>query len=150
MDDVAYAKVHEIIDPVDGTYIEHVFACCFGHYDYKYILDKLKYEAAESNKIIETTHGMNGKTFAGIHPHDKLSRRRSKAWRDFLTFNECVICLDFPYAMTIHKSQGSTYEEVYIDTDDLYDNTAHRGDYDMYLRLMYVGMSRASKKVFTT
>ena len=57
------------------------------------------------------------------------------------------MCLDFDHARTIHKSQGSTFDVVAIDMDDLY-KCAQR-DPKMYLRLLYVAVSRAAKKVIT-
>lgn len=126
---------------------EYQFAYVFGHYQYKITLDDLMQKAADSNAVIEKQFGMSAKTWAGMHKHDPLARKRAKAWRDYLCFKECVICLDFPYAMTVHKSQGSTYDYVFIDTEDL--NKAAQYDYTTYLKLLYVAISRASKRVFT-
>ncbi|MGL5567505.1 MAG: ATP-binding domain-containing protein [Plesiomonas sp.] len=49
--------------------------------------------------------------------------------------------------MTVHKSQGSTYDTVYVDTEDLYRCAAI--NIKQYLKLMYVALSRASNKVIT-
>ena len=75
-----------------------------------------------------------------------MARQRAKAWRDHLTFNDLVLCIDFPYAMTVHKSQGSTYDEVYIDSDDLY--KCAENNFSLYLKLLYVAISRAKHDVF--
>jgi hypothetical protein len=85
--------------------------------------------------------------WASLNSHTKLARARAKAWRDYLTFKEYVICLDFPHAMTVHKSQGSTYNTVYLDSDDLY--LCATRNFNLYLKLMYVAISRASNKVYT-
>ena len=123
-------------------------AYVFGHQDYLDMLKHYKQLAVESNKAIEAKHkGFKAAGWAKANHTTKLARARSKAWRDFLTFNECVICLDFSHAMTVHKSQGSTYDTVYLDTDDIAKAAAR--DYLLYLKLMYVGMSRASNKVVT-
>lgn len=124
------------------------FAVVFGHYEYKKISDSLKAEAVASNRAIEEAHrGFKAAGWAKANPRTALARRRAKAWRDFLTFNDCVICLDFAHAMTVHKSQGSTYEEVYLDIQDL--GVAANIDFQVYLKLMYVAISRASTKVVT-
>lgn len=125
-----------------------VMACIFGHYAFKCQNDELKNEAAASNKTIESAYkGYKAAGWAKANPQKPLARKRAKAWRDFLSFNECAICLDFPHAMTVHKSQGSTYDTVFVDTDDLY--LAASRDFEMYLKLMYVSLSRASNMVVT-
>lgn len=70
-------------------------------------------------------------------------------------------CFDYAYAITTHKAQGSTYEEVFVDTADIkahysinkffltqedkWDDKAHI-DYTRITRqLLYVALSRASK-----
>ena len=59
---------------------------------------------------------------------------------------ESWIDLRAAYAQTINKSQGSTYDKVFIDLDDI--STCTSGN--QIARLMYVGVSRARYKVFLT
>lgn len=123
-------------------------AYVFGHYNYKIIRDQLEYEAVESNKAIENEFtGYKAVSWARANPTHRLARARAKAWRNFLSFNDCVVCIDFTHAMTVHKSQGSTFHTVVLDTDDIA-MVANR-NFKMYLRLLYVGISRASHKVIT-
>jgi len=51
--------------------------------------------------------------------------------------------IDYGYAITTHKSQGSTYENVFIDMKNIQICT----DKDELRQLQYVALSRASKKV---
>lgn len=134
-----------LLDNPEGE--TEVYAVEFGHYQYKLKMDQLGLAATEANKEIEDKHGMGGKTFASMNPHDPLSRKRAKAWRDYLTYKECVVCIDFPFAMTVHKSQGSTFNTVFVDTENL--SVCADRDYQTYLKLMYVAISRASNKVYT-
>lgn len=135
-----------VLEDEDGEII--TMAAVFGHYDYKLKLDELKAAAAEANRVIENDFkGHKAAAWAAQNKTHPLARRRAKAWRDFLSFNECVVCLDFTHAMTVHKSQGSTYGTVLVDTEDL-----HKAAYfsmATYLKLMYVALSRASEKVIT-
>ena len=121
-----------------------VIAYVFGHYQYKMMNEKLAQLAADSNAQFDHA---NPKSYCQKNPHKKECRARAKAWRDYLTFKECVMCVDFPYAQTIHKSQGSTFEKVYIDNKDLKMLLGH-GKMDMYLKLLYVAVSRASDSVY--
>ena len=50
------------------------------------------------------------------------------------------------YACTINKAQGSTYERVFIDLDDI--KRCNSGD--QIARMLYVGVSRAKQQVFLT
>lgn len=135
------------LEDVEGNVLP--FAVVFGHYEYKCKRDELMQAAVEANTAIEELHPKyKAAGWAKANPHHKLARARAKAWRDCLCFNEFVICIDFPYATTVHKSQGSTFKEVYLDMDDI--ATCATRDFEMYLRLTYVGMSRASHKVIGT
>ena len=52
------------------------------------------------------------------------------------------------YACTVHKSQGSTYKTAYVDIYDI--AKARRYNEDLFNRLLYVAVSRASHKVVFT
>lgn len=143
MDDIQYALCR---DPI--TEEHYTYAYVFGHQNYLDLHKHYKQLAAQSNVDIEREFpGFKAAGWAKANWTHPLARARSKAWRDFLTFDECVICLDFAHAMTVHKSQGSTYDTVYLDTHDI--GSAADRDYNLYLKLMYVGMSRASNMVVT-
>lgn len=134
------------LEDLDGSIV--IAAIVFGHYQFKLKSNELKAAAAKSNKDIEDKYrGYKAAAWAKNNSTNKLARARAKAWHDFLSFDECVMCIDFTHAMTVHKSQGSTYETVYIDTEDLY--KCAKLNPTQYLKLMYVAISRASKIVYT-
>ncbi len=142
MPDIEFAEFED----EDGNVV--TMAYIFGHYDYKLMKDSYSDQAAKSNQAIEREfRGYKPAAWAKANDKHPLARARSKAWRDFLTFDECVHCIDFSHAMTVHKSQGSTFKHVYVDTQDL--GQLVNQNWNMYLRLMYVALSRASGKVFT-
>lgn len=127
---------------------DKLFAVIAGHYSYKVAKEELEAAAVQANKAIESAHpGHRAAGWARANSRSLLARTRAKAWRDFLSFSDCVICVDFPYATTVHKSQGSTYTTVLIDTDDL--AISSNFDFEVYLKLTYVAISRASKLVIT-
>lgn len=138
-------KFYQLFDKT--TQSEAILATVFGHYSYKMMIHKYQKAAADSNAVIEKEFKQQAAHWSKLNPTHKLARQRAKAWRDYLTIKDCMMCLDFPHAMTIHKSQGSTYKHVLIDTNDLY--LCAENDFKMYLKLMYVAISRASQKVYT-
>lgn len=89
---------------------------------------------------------------AATKSKDPLSRTIN--WKNYYKFKNnfmlmnsfesdgCVIPkdIDFAYAITVHKSQGSTYENVILDVSDIgrNDKNSEHG------KLIYVGASRAS------
>lgn len=122
-------------------------AMVFGHANYNKVNQDLMNNAVSINKIIKNKFDTDPKAWAQENYYHELAKDRSKAWREYLAFKSCVLCMDFAHAMTIHKSQGSTYEEVYLDMDDI--GKCARSDYQLYLKLLYVGISRASNIVYT-
>lgn len=122
-------------------------AAVFGHARFLEVQQRLANKAVMVNKEISQKFKVDPKEWAKANWSNELAKKRSRAWACYLAFKDCVICLDFIHAMTVHKSQGSTYENVYLDTEDM-GQCADR-DYIMYLKLLYVAISRASHKVFT-
>jgi hypothetical protein len=52
--------------------------------------------------------------------------------------------VDYAYALTIHKSQGSTYDNIYMDVQ----NIRACGEANLALRLLYTGLSRPKNKAY--
>lgn len=79
----------------------------------------------------------------------KAAIQRFKAMDDMATvyaINEEWIDLRAAYACTINKAQGSTFERVFIDLDDI--RKCNSGE--QIARMLYVGVSRARQQVFLT
>ena len=69
----------------------------------------------------------------------------SKAqYRLYKTISDYVSILDFAHCVTIHKSQGSEYNHVYVDSQDL----SRCFDQNERMRLLYVSISRAREKCY--
>jgi hypothetical protein len=66
-----------------------------------------------------------------------------KDWVEYFRLKNGFADLRFAYASTIHKSQGSTYDTVYIDLGDL----LNCRDLSQLARLLYVAVSRAANRV---
>jgi exodeoxyribonuclease-5 len=66
-------------------------------------------------------------------------------WRTYYAFAERFTNVQPAYALTVHKSQGSTYTDVFLDIRDIQTNS--RRDMRMMNRLAYVGASRAQRSL---
>lgn len=125
-------RIMNVITGISGTVLalnfdnqDDVIACAkemyqenrTNHYEYKKIADSNKKEKERARK----------KWQSGV---DKVK-----------TVNK-VMFLSSPYSLTIHKSQGRTIRNVYLDTNDIlrYKNDINRN-------LLYVGASRAKDKL---
>lgn len=73
------------------------------------------------------------------------TRERGKAWSTFYAM-ERAFTMDYTFASTVHKSQGSEFDTVWIDKKDI-QKSIFRGVYNTYARLMYVSLSRAKQQV---
>ena len=55
--------------------------------------------------------------------------------------------MDYKFASTVHKAQGSEFDAVFVDVNDI-KKSILPNYYDTYARLMYVALLRAKKKVY--
>jgi len=74
---------------------------------------------------------------------DELRRRK---WRHYFASKDEYADVKYIFASTVHKSQGSTYETVYICVSSIL-SLINSGDIDMAYRLLYVAVTRASKDI---
>ena len=91
---------------------------------------------------------------------------RAQRWKDYYSFKESCLLLvelknsageivinrniDYGFSITAHKAQGSTYDTVFVDVDDIvFDkNGVVRADCDTINRLLYVACSRCRNKLY--
>jgi ATP-dependent exoDNAse (exonuclease V) alpha subunit len=69
---------------------------------------------------------------------------RNKAWAEKFKFERSVAYVKHNYALTVHKSQGSSYGTCLVYEDDILSN---RNVYERN-RILYVAATRAKKKLF--
>lgn len=69
---------------------------------------------------------------------------KKKKWREYYKIKEGLLDLRFNEASTIHCSQGSTYDRVFIHMTDLLTCKS----YSTKARLLYVALSRAKNDVY--
>lgn len=70
--------------------------------------------------------------------------KRQKRWSEFFDLKGEFLDMRDKYACTVYKSQGSTYEAVFIDLG----NIGTSFDAEQVARMLFVGVSRATSRVF--
>jgi len=68
----------------------------------------------------------------------------SKNWQPFYGLKNYYADLRPPYSITAHKSQGSTFQYVFLDLRDIYSNR-NQGEAD---KCYYVGLTRAARRAY--
>ena len=74
--------------------------------------------------------------------NSKLERQR--LWKRFWWLKRCVGQIRYTYAITAHRSQGSTYQNVFVDNRDILANPTDREA----ISCLYVAITRAKSRVF--
>lgn len=67
-----------------------------------------------------------------------------KLWKQFWALKELFHDVKYAYAITAHRAQGSTYENVYVDYQDILMNRERREAF----QCLYVATSRPTTKLF--
>lgn len=82
-----------------------------------------------------------GNTLVELNKKEKDS---TNAYKLYKTINDTTHSLDFNYCMTTHKTQGSEWDYVFIDSED-YSKCINIKE---QLKLLYVGISRAKERCY--
>lgn len=76
-------------------------------------------------------------------------KEKRALWEKYFTMREVFNDVKYAYACTAHKSQGSNYKNVYVDVRRILKALSYKGTKPEFVyRLVYVALSRASKKLF--
>ena len=73
----------------------------------------------------------------------KKGYEKRKAWEKYFDIKNAFIDVKYNFAVTLHKLQGSTYNNVYLDLRGL----DYLQDKEFLYRLCYVGITRASNAI---
>lgn len=74
-------------------------------------------------------------------------KAKKKAWRTFFALDRTILCLDAPFCITVHQSQGMTIPRTYVALDDIKLAKVTDQGGDTFARLLYVALSRASREI---
>jgi hypothetical protein len=73
--------------------------------------------------------------------YSEIDKKINKIYKDIQNnIIDCFAKLNYGYCITVHKSQGSTFENVYIDLDDIFNNSKD----DETMKCIYTAITRTS------
>ena len=108
-------------------------------------------EVKECQERVITANGLNKEVnlpkWCRSNQDGRGVKRRGQAWQEYISHTSNIFDLRYPYATTVHKSQGQEFEIVYIDQVNM-KKAVRNGNIAQYVRLMYVALSRAIKDVY--
>lgn len=101
----------------------------------------------EDNRLVRlmVCHPVSAQQFANdceMLAHE--ARGNPKLWKRFWEHKDIFHDIRFAYALTAHRSQGSTYNNCYVDFQDILYNRNRREAF----QCLYVAVSRARKRLF--
>lgn len=73
----------------------------------------------------------------------KLAQEKKITWKQFYEINDSVISYKYNHALTVHVSQGSTFESCIINVKNCFYNS----NISELTKLLYTALTRASNKV---
>ena len=116
-----------------------------------YTIQALKESTSLGTKGYTVTLGLNNNKETFFTPFNSAkykNKERSVSFKpeDRAIFKKCWVDIRHNYSSTIHKAQGSTYEDVYLDLNDFKYLKAQKE----LARLLYVAFSRATNKIYLT
>lgn len=71
----------------------------------------------------------------------RLDNERKQTWGLYFSFEDTFARVDYGYALTVHKAQGSTFDHVFLDVPDLLSGGG------MQARLLYTAVTRPAKSL---
>lgn len=74
------------------------------------------------------------------------AKKDPKLWKNYFSFKDAFSQVDYGYAINTHKSQGSTYKNVYLDFNDIL-NVSKTTNKEK-CQSLYVGITRASHNLY--
>jgi exodeoxyribonuclease-5 len=92
------------------------------------------------SRNLSVLHELSQPEFA----HRLETYAQEKRWREFWDLKKLFADLNYAYCLTIHKSQGSTFQNVFVDVPNALINRNVRERN----QLLYVAVTRAAKRLF--
>lgn len=136
-------KSREIITDEEG-YIKISDTCLHPDYGFKCYFLTIELDSGNTIEAL-TLHENDRQNFENTASElASLAQKNPKKWKDFWDFKKSTANLRHAYAITAHRSQGSTFRDTFIDVKDILLN---KNSIEAK-RCLYVASTRASRRVY--
>ncbi len=132
-------QVHKLEDFVVIEDISKPFEYTYKKTDYPFDVVSIHVKSwrGEEELLIPNSDGDKKNFDKSVNAIAIRARNRQESWGKFWALKNAISEVKHRYSMTAHRSQGSTFENVIVNCNDIPDS-----------RLMYTAVTRASKKLF--
>ena len=124
---------------INKQFLDHSLNALISNKHIKFIKDK------GSFAIIPVIEGV-GNAYEARNKAKEMAIKDKSHFKDVYALGR-AFTMDYTFASTVHKSQGSEFSRVWIDKGDI-QRSIFQGSYKNYARLMYVAISRAKNIVY--
>lgn len=148
--DVYQMKVQKIIDLIENkldVIPEYTILSINSNSEKKYnkIIESIEEEIIKlklsAYKIITKTKGNDN---SKCELQSEVEKKINRLYKEYQTnVIDCFANLNYGYCITVHKSQGSTFKNVYIDINDILDNN----NMNETSKCLYTAITRSSKSL---
>ena len=102
------------------------------------------YLTSLKDKLYKEIDKINGENMIKCEIISEIENKINRIWKMWTTnVIDIFANLNYGYCITVHKSQGSTFINSYIDVDDILSNN----NKDESLKCLYTAITRASNKI---
>lgn len=77
----------------------------------------------------------------GGYEWNRIDKERKQVWGTYFSTQDCFAFVDYNFALTVHKSQGSTFTHAFVDCCDILSSGG------MQARMLYTAVTRPSKSL---
>ena len=106
--------------------------------------DELQSFQNHLEKVKEKIHDIKDYIVRNKHRQNNIFIIR-RLWEYFYyNYHDMFADINYGYCITVHKSQGSTFDSVYLDTKNILASNSEHGH---NLKCFYTGASRGSKRL---
>ena len=131
-----------LIKEVRGEYQHKV---TLGNFDFEFAAMKLLVRSLRTSTRAEVRVPLDFQEFnAVLKRMADVTKKNDLSWRTYFNLKDRICDLRPSFAQTLHKSQGSTYGNVFIDLQDV----SRNNKWLEVAQLVYTGMTRASNNVY--
>lgn len=145
--DVYEMQVQKIIDLMENKTNIHAYTILSIHPDsekkYNQMIELIEEQIIKlKTSCYKIINKLKGDNMTKCDLQSEVEKKINKLYKEYQTnVIDCFANLNYGYCITVHKSQGSTFKNVYVDMNDILDNN----NINETSKCLYTAITRSSK-----